>query len=53
MKTIEDLKNILKAQQSIYRDAITTSPDQIVRNVCYGKLDIVNEVLDFLEENKL
>ena len=52
-KTIEDLKEELDMDREQYLTVITTSGNKISRDVCYGKLDIIRKVLDFLKENNL
>lgn len=53
MKTIEDLKDILEMDEEVYLKIIERSENHSSRHMCYGRLDIIKKVLDFLEENKL
>lgn len=53
MKTIEDLQIELEMDRDIYLYVLQTEKNQECRDVCYGKLDIIRKVLDFLNDNKL
>lgn len=53
MKTIEDLQIELEMDRDIYLSVLQTEKNQECRGVCYGKLDIIRKVLDFLNDNKL
>lgn len=52
-KTIEDLKTDLEVDRDFYRSVIESNGDKTVRGVCYGKLDVIHKVLDFLNDNNL
>jgi hypothetical protein len=52
-KTIEDLKEELEMDRAQFLSVITASTNQVERDVCYGKLAIIRQVLTFLEENDL
>lgn len=53
MKTIEDLQIELEMDRDIYLSVLQTEKNRVCRDVCYGKLDIIRKVLDFLNDNKL
>lgn len=52
-KQISDLKDELEMDKTIYTYVIENSTNQTSRNVCHGKLAIINKVLDFLKDNNL
>ena len=52
-KTIADLKAELEMDQDIYLNVVQTSTNEVSRHVCYGKLDIIKKVLDFLNDNNI
>jgi hypothetical protein len=47
------LRDLLEMDQERYLRVIERSDNQVSRQVCYGKLAIIKDVLDFIEENKL